>query len=70
MKSEIHGIELIAKMVGQNDVGDKSSLSPTLHNTVLVEYNIEHYKHYNMDKNNKIQTNEITTTCLFSDMLA
>jgi translation elongation factor EF-Tu-like GTPase len=25
MKSEIHGIELVARMVGRNDVGDESS---------------------------------------------
>jgi hypothetical protein len=25
MKSEIHGIELVARMVDQNDVGDKNS---------------------------------------------
>jgi hypothetical protein len=30
MKSEIHGIELVARMVALNDVGDKSSRSPTL----------------------------------------
>jgi hypothetical protein len=30
MKSEICGIELVARMVGQNDVGDESSRSPTL----------------------------------------
>jgi hypothetical protein len=30
MKSEIRKIELIARMVGQNDVGDESSLLPTL----------------------------------------
>jgi hypothetical protein len=30
MKSEIHIIELVARMVGQNDVGDKRSRSLTL----------------------------------------
>jgi hypothetical protein len=30
MKSEIRGIELVARMVTQNDVGDESSRSPTL----------------------------------------
>jgi hypothetical protein len=30
MKSEIHGIELIAKIDARNNVGDKSSQSPTL----------------------------------------
>jgi hypothetical protein len=30
IKSEIRGIELVARMVIQNDVGDKSSRSPTL----------------------------------------
>jgi hypothetical protein len=30
MKSEIHGIELVARLVARNDVGDKSSRSPTL----------------------------------------
>jgi hypothetical protein len=30
MKSEIRGIELIARMIGQNDVGEESSRSPTL----------------------------------------
>jgi hypothetical protein len=30
MKSEIHGIELCARMVGQNDVGDEGSQSLTL----------------------------------------
>jgi hypothetical protein len=30
MKSEIHGIELVARMVAWNDVGDESSRSPTL----------------------------------------
>jgi hypothetical protein len=29
MKSEIRGIELVARMVFRNDVGDESSLSPT-----------------------------------------
>jgi hypothetical protein len=30
MKSEIHGIEFVARMVGRNDVGDESSRSPIL----------------------------------------
>jgi hypothetical protein len=30
MKLEIHGIELVARMVAWNDVGDESSRSPTL----------------------------------------
>jgi hypothetical protein len=30
MKSEIHGIELVIRMVVQNDVGDESFWSPTL----------------------------------------
>jgi hypothetical protein len=30
MKSEIHGIEMVTRMVVRNDVGDKSSQSPTL----------------------------------------
>jgi hypothetical protein len=30
MKSEIHGIELVARKVARNDVGDESSRSPTL----------------------------------------
>jgi hypothetical protein len=34
MKSEIRGIELIATMVGRNDVGDESSQLPTLSETV------------------------------------
>jgi hypothetical protein len=34
MKSEIYRIELVARMVAQNDVGDKSSRSPTLSKAV------------------------------------
>jgi hypothetical protein len=34
MKSEIRGIELIARIIGQNDVGEESSRSPTLLKTV------------------------------------
>jgi hypothetical protein len=34
MKSEIRGIELIATMVGRNDVGDESSQLPTLSEAV------------------------------------
>jgi hypothetical protein len=30
MKSEIHGIELVARMIARNDIGDKSSRLPTL----------------------------------------
>jgi hypothetical protein len=30
MKSEIHGIELVTRMVGRNDVGKESSRSPIL----------------------------------------
>jgi hypothetical protein len=30
MKSEIRRIELVARMVGRNDVGEESSRSPTL----------------------------------------
>jgi hypothetical protein len=30
MKSEIHGIELVARMVAWNNVGDENSRSPTL----------------------------------------
>jgi hypothetical protein len=30
IKLEIRGIELVARMVAQNDVGDESSRSPTL----------------------------------------
>jgi hypothetical protein len=30
IKSEIHGIELVARMVARNDIVDESSLSPTL----------------------------------------
>jgi hypothetical protein len=29
MKSEIHEIELVAKKIARNDVGDESSRSPT-----------------------------------------
>jgi hypothetical protein len=34
MKSEIRGIELVATMVGRNDVGDESSQLPTLSEAV------------------------------------
>jgi hypothetical protein len=34
MKSEIHEIELVAKMVARNDIGDESSRSPTLPDAV------------------------------------
>jgi hypothetical protein len=34
MKSEIYRIELVARMVAQNNVGDKSSRSPTLSKAV------------------------------------
>jgi hypothetical protein len=34
MKSEIHVIELIVRMVARNDVGDESSRSPTLSEAV------------------------------------
>jgi hypothetical protein len=34
MKSEICGIELVARMVGQNNGGDESSRSPTLSKVV------------------------------------
>jgi hypothetical protein len=34
MKSEIHEIELVAKMVARNDIGDESSWSPTLPDAV------------------------------------
>jgi hypothetical protein len=30
MKSEIHGIEFVSRMVARNDVGDESSRSPSL----------------------------------------
>jgi hypothetical protein len=30
IKSKIHGMELVARMVGQNDVGDENSQSLTL----------------------------------------
>jgi hypothetical protein len=40
MKSDIHGIELVARMVAQNDVGDKSSRSLTLHEAV-DEHHVE-----------------------------
>jgi hypothetical protein len=40
MKSEIHGIELVAMMVAHNDVGDESSWSPTLPETV-DEHHVE-----------------------------
>jgi hypothetical protein len=30
MKSKMHGIELIVRMVARNDVGNKRSRSPTL----------------------------------------
>jgi hypothetical protein len=38
MKSEIHGIELVARMVAQNDVSDKNSRSPTLPEAVDDEH--------------------------------
>jgi hypothetical protein len=34
MKSEIRGIELVARMVAQNDVGDENSRSLTLSEAV------------------------------------
>jgi hypothetical protein len=34
MKSEIRGIELVARMVARNDVGDESYRSPTLNGAV------------------------------------
>jgi hypothetical protein len=34
MKSEIRGIELVARMVAQNDVGDENSRSSTLSEAV------------------------------------
>jgi hypothetical protein len=34
MKLEIHEIELVAKMVARNDIGDESSRSPTLPDAV------------------------------------
>jgi hypothetical protein len=34
MKSEIHGVELVARMVVRNDVGDESYRSLTLHKVV------------------------------------
>jgi hypothetical protein len=34
IKSEIHRIELVARMVGQNDIDDESSRSPTLSDAV------------------------------------
>jgi hypothetical protein len=43
MKSEIHGIELVARMVARNDVGNESSRSPTLPEAVdeqHVEYGV------------------------------
>jgi hypothetical protein len=40
IKSEIRGIELVARMVAWNDVGDESSRSPTLSEAV-VEQHIE-----------------------------
>jgi hypothetical protein len=43
MKSEIHGIELVARMVARNDVGNESSWSPTLPEAVdeqHVEYGV------------------------------
>jgi hypothetical protein len=38
MKSEIHEIELIARMVTRNDVGDESSRSPTLPEAVAEQH--------------------------------
>jgi hypothetical protein len=43
MKSEIHGIELVTRMVARNDIGDESSWSLTLPEAVdeqHVEYGI------------------------------
>jgi hypothetical protein len=43
MKSKIHGIELVARMVVRNDVGDESSRSPTLFEAAdeqHVEYDV------------------------------
>jgi hypothetical protein len=40
MKSEIHVIELVTRMVGRNDVGDESSRSPTL-TEVVDEQGVE-----------------------------
>jgi hypothetical protein len=40
MKSEIRGIELVARMVSRNDVGDESSWSPTLPEAV-DEHHVE-----------------------------
>jgi hypothetical protein len=43
MKSEIHEIELVARMVARNDVGNESSRSPTLPEAVdeqHVEYGV------------------------------
>jgi hypothetical protein len=40
MKSEIHGIELVAREVARNDVGDESSRSPTLPEAV-DEHHVE-----------------------------
>jgi hypothetical protein len=38
MKSEIHRIELVARMIARNDVGDESSRSPTLLEAVDEQY--------------------------------
>jgi hypothetical protein len=38
LKSEIHGIELVARMVAQNNVGDESSRSLTLPKAVDDEH--------------------------------
>jgi hypothetical protein len=43
MKSEIHGIEFVARMVAWNDVGDESLQSPTLTEAVdeqHIEYGV------------------------------
>jgi hypothetical protein len=40
MKSEIRGIELVARMVGRNDAGDESSWSATLPE-VINEQDVE-----------------------------
>jgi hypothetical protein len=38
MKSEIHKIELVARMVARNDVGDESSRLPTLPEKVYEQH--------------------------------
>jgi hypothetical protein len=69
MKSEIHGIEFVVRMVGQNDVGDESSWSSTLpevvdeqdikYGIVLMQLSQETQDHTGTDEPLFVGSNEI-----------